>query len=128
VAFETIHRREHAMFDPMYIVSTAVHAGRIQIPTSIDADDAISMFVDFLEDVSDEIGTPHEDEIEAICVAVGEKISGMAADADAVYRGQPMTVSDADEDVDGYDTYRVTVGDANALFTFDPQVASLQLL
>lgn len=115
------------MLDTMFIVSTAVHAGRIQIPASIDADDAITMFVDFLEDVSDGIGAPHEGEIEAICSAIGDKISGMAADADAIYAGEPMTIADHDHDIDGYDSYVLTVGDRNAVISFDPQIAELMI-
>lgn len=116
------------MSDPRIAISAAVTAGRIMVPPSIAPVDAIEMFVDFIEDMSTEIGNPAPDEVEAICVAVGEKISGMAADADAVYRGQPMTVTDADQDVDGYDTYKVLVGDSDALFSFDPQICELRLL
>lgn len=99
-------------------LANAVFAGEIMRLPQGDELDTAHLIADTVEDLTDVFGPPAEAELISFGAALAMKVSGMAADVGCTFAGQQVLIEDG-ETVDGMDGYRITVGDSNALFSFD---------
>lgn len=99
-------------------LAEAVFADRIMCIPQGDQLDTAHLIADVVEELHYIFGVPSDDEVIEFGAVLASKVSGMAADTDATFAGLPVTIEDG-QTVDGMDGYRITVGDSNALFSFD---------
>lgn len=107
-------------------LADAVFAGAIMRLPQGDEFDTAHVIAGVIEDISDEIGAPSDAEVIEFGAALAVKMHGGAADGHASFAGQPVVIEDG-ETVDGMDGYRITVGDSNALFSFDEDAMEMIL-
>jgi len=112
--------------EPIQIIANAVNAGIIVLPPSIPPSDGIDMLAEFVDDMSYEVGNPHDEEIVPACVVLMQKISGMAADGDTVFNRQPMTIADHD-DIGGMSSWTVTIGGRDAVLSLNEEFNILEM-
>ena len=107
-------------------LADAVFAGAIMRLPQGDELDTAHVIAGVVEDLADEFGAPSDAEILEFGAALAVKMHGGAADGIASFAGRPVTIEDG-ETVDGMDGYRITVGDSNALFSFDEDAMEMIL-
>lgn len=101
-----------------HLLAEAVFDGQIMCLPQGDQLDTAHLISDTVEDLHHSFGTPSDAEVIAFGAALASKVSGMAADAEATFAGLPVTIEDGDP-IDGMDSYLITVGGKDALFSFD---------